>query len=143
MTASIPSEETSNYLCLEKLKNSALTPSPYPHLIIDNFIRPEKLRAVCDGFPDITQGAVFLCRASLLNVNSLSLSASSKVQISATALLKNLPSISRIDRQRLRCGVTPVIREMVSSMLTLSQNRSQCYFTLILRGLRVMEDCAF
>ncbi len=48
-----------NYLCLDKINNKFVSVQPYPHLIIENFISPEKIRAVCRDFPDVSQPGSF------------------------------------------------------------------------------------
>jgi hypothetical protein len=47
------------YLALDTIRNSPITEDPYPHVVIDNFLRPEKLNAVCHDFPNIVEGGSF------------------------------------------------------------------------------------
>lgn len=60
MTATtITKSIASNYLNLEKLRAGKVTANPYPHMIIENFIRLEKITAICEDFPNINQPGSF------------------------------------------------------------------------------------
>lgn len=48
-----------NYLNLDKLLTGKVTTNPYPHMIIENFISPEKIMAICEDFPNINQPGSF------------------------------------------------------------------------------------
>ncbi len=52
---------TLNYIDIDALERSTVKQTPYPHTVIRNLIREDKLKAVCDAFPDLTDGGVFNC----------------------------------------------------------------------------------
>lgn len=55
----MPTPKSWKVLDADALKNAALVAEPYPHLIIDNVIRPEALAGVAASFPSIPKRGSF------------------------------------------------------------------------------------
>lgn len=47
------------YLDLDKLKSTAVSAAPYPHMVLQNFIHSEKIKTVCRDFPNVKQPGSF------------------------------------------------------------------------------------
>lgn len=53
--------KTLNYINTNSLANTTIEQHPYPHAVIKNLIASDKLQAVCDAFPELSDGGVFNC----------------------------------------------------------------------------------
>ncbi len=53
-----------NYVNIEALEKAQIHSSPYPYTVIHNMIQPDQLAAVCDAFPQLSDGGVFNCNDS-------------------------------------------------------------------------------
>ncbi len=49
------------YINGDNLQQAEIKQEPYPYAIIKDFIRPEKLEAICRDFPKLTTGGIFNC----------------------------------------------------------------------------------
>lgn len=50
-----------NYIDPNALDQTTIQQSPFPHCVIKNFIKADKLQTVCDSFPHLIDGGIFNC----------------------------------------------------------------------------------
>lgn len=71
----------------DSLKSSYISASPYPHIVMDNFIKPDLLKSVANEFPDLakTKNAV----RKFKNNQEIKLASKGMENLSPTALFLN------------------------------------------------------
>ena len=53
--------KTLDYINTDALDTAIINKDPFPHTVIKNLINADKLAAVCDAFPELSDGGVFNC----------------------------------------------------------------------------------
>lgn len=53
--------KTLDYINTHSLDDATIEQTPFPHTVIRNLIQADKLKAVCDAFPELSDGGVFNC----------------------------------------------------------------------------------